>query len=69
MFRPSYLLGKIVDELPVDEDVDSVVNDLLALFTHLVLLCLLDLSHLVIFFLFIFFSKKNSLFSIVGVIS
>lgn len=42
----SDLLGEVVDELAVHEDVDAVVDDLLALVAHLVLLRLLDLRHL-----------------------
>jgi hypothetical protein len=41
-----YLLWEVVDELPVDEAVDAVAEDLLALGTHLVALRLLDLRHL-----------------------
>lgn len=66
MYRPSYLLGEVVDELPIDEHVDSVIDDLSALFTHLILLRLLDLSHLVFFS---FFDSKNRLFVIVCAIS
>mmetsp|Transcript_6458 Transcript_6458/g.17792 ORF Transcript_6458/g.17792 Transcript_6458/m.17792 type:complete len:494 (-) Transcript_6458:201-1682(-) len=40
------LLRVVVDELAVDEDVDAVVDDLLALGAHLVLLGLLDGGHL-----------------------
>ena len=39
-------LGQVVDELPVDEDVAPVGDDLVALLPHLVLLGLLDLGHL-----------------------
>lgn len=42
----SHLLGEVVDQLAVDEDVDTVVDDLLALAAHLVLLRLLNLRHL-----------------------
>jgi hypothetical protein len=40
------LLREVVDELPVDEAVDAVVDDLLALLAHLVLLCGLNLANL-----------------------
>lgn len=41
------LLGQVVDELTIDEDVDAVLDDLLALFKHALLLCLFDFYHLV----------------------
>lgn len=46
MIVVSDLLGEVVDQLAVDEHVDAVVDDLLALRSHLILLRLLDLRHL-----------------------
>merc|ERR1719231_991660 len=40
------LLRKVVDKLAVDEAVDAVLSDLLALLAHFIPLRLLDLSHL-----------------------
>jgi hypothetical protein len=40
------LLGEVVDELPVNEAIDAVVDDLLALLAHLVLLSSLNLTNL-----------------------
>lgn len=42
-----YLLGEVIDELSIDEDVDPVVDDLLAFPPHLVFLRLFNLCHLV----------------------
>lgn len=40
------LLGEVVNELAIDEAVDAVVDDVLALLAHLVLLRRLHLGHL-----------------------
>mmetsp|Transcript_19598 Transcript_19598/g.28934 ORF Transcript_19598/g.28934 Transcript_19598/m.28934 type:complete len:354 (-) Transcript_19598:412-1473(-) len=40
-------LGKVVNELTVNENVCSMSNNLLTLLTHLVLLCLFNLRHLI----------------------
>lgn len=41
-----YLLWVVVDQLPVDETVDAMSDNLLTLFFHLVLFCSLNVSNL-----------------------
>lgn len=45
--KSTYLLGEVVDQLPVDEDVDTMLHNLLALLQHALLLSLLDFHNLI----------------------
>ena len=45
-FKYSYLFWVVIDELPVDEDIDVVVADQINFVLHLLLLGQLNLCHL-----------------------